>query len=250
MTNTAVILAAGRGVRLKEMGQQIPKGFIRLGDAPIIEESIERLRQAGVARIIIVTGHLHEFYDQLARRFSTLITTVHNPRFAESGSMYSFYIAREVIPDGDFLLLESDLTYEQHALTAVLEQSSDSVLLVSGPTRSGDEVYVEAKQGRLLNMSKSRASLGADVIGELVGISRISPQLYREMLAEAELNFGESLHMEYEQALVAAGRIHPVHCHLERDLAWAEIDDAAHLQRALSQVYPRVVERDHPAAPA
>ena len=33
----AVILAAGMGLRMKDMGEEIPKGFIRLGGSPIIE---------------------------------------------------------------------------------------------------------------------------------------------------------------------------------------------------------------------
>ena len=33
----AVILAAGMGLRMKAMGEDFPKGFIRLGECPIIE---------------------------------------------------------------------------------------------------------------------------------------------------------------------------------------------------------------------
>ncbi len=44
---TAVILAAGRGTRLGPLGAIIPKGLIRLGPRPIIEESLERLISVG-----------------------------------------------------------------------------------------------------------------------------------------------------------------------------------------------------------
>ena len=67
MTNTiktAVILAAGMGTRLEGISKWVPKGFLKLGDIFIIEESINRLQQAGIERIIIVTGHLKEFYTQ------------------------------------------------------------------------------------------------------------------------------------------------------------------------------------------
>ena len=55
---TAVILAAGMGIRLKERGKLTPKSCLRLGKKPIIEESILRLLDAGIQRIVIVTGHL------------------------------------------------------------------------------------------------------------------------------------------------------------------------------------------------
>jgi choline kinase len=234
VTETAVILAAGRGVRLKELGTQIPKGFLRLGERPIVEESIARLRRAGVRRIVVVTGHLDHFYRGLAG-----IELVHNPRYADSGSMYSLYLARETLRGGEFLLLESDLIYEARALTAVQAHAAGNVLLVSGPTSSGDEVYVEARGGRLVNLSKQRAEIG-ELFGELVGITRVSPPLFEAMLAAAEVRFRETLRMEYEHALVAAARSEPVECLLIPDLIWGEIDDAQHLERAARLVYPRI----------
>lgn len=239
MTATAVILAAGRGVRLAAMGEQMPKGFIRLGAKPIIEESIERLRHAGVQRIVIVTGHLEQHYRDLAARLGK-IELVHNPKFAESGSMYSLYLARGALQGESFLLLESDLTYEARALAAVAAHPAHNLLLVSGPTTSGDEVYVEARGGKLANLSKQRSEIG-EVFGELVGITRVSPPLFDAMNAAAEARFRESLRMEYEHALVAGSRAHPVECLLVPDLVWAEIDDAQHLERA-RRLYPRIAQ--------
>jgi choline kinase len=239
MTDTAVILAAGRGVRLKELGTRIPKGFLRLGERPIVEESIARLRAAGVSRLVIVTGHLEHHYRDLAARLGGRIELIHNPRYADSGSMYSLYLARETLGQADFLLLESDLIYEDRALAAIGAHPDRNVLLVSGATASGDEVYVEARDGRLVNLSKQRAEIG-ELFGELVGITRVSPPLYGAMLAAAEARFRESLRMEYEHALVAAARVEPVACLLVGDLLWAEIDDAQHLERAARQVYPRI----------
>jgi choline kinase len=244
MIDTAVILAAGRGTRLEALGEHIPKGFIRLGGRPIVEESIARLGLAGITRIVIVTGHLDKHYRELASRLGDGISLVHNPKFVESGSMYSLWQARNTLAGRDFLLLESDLTYEQRALSAVLDHPAPDVLLVSGPTASGDEVHVEADGQRLVNLSKNCADLGPTLIGELVGITRVSAALYRGMLTSAEVHFRESLRLEYEYALVAAARERPVHCQLVADLLWAEIDDASHLDRAVRLIYPRIVARD------
>jgi choline kinase len=241
---SAIILAAGLGMRLKELGRQMPKGFLRLGKLPIVEESLRRLQAVGISRVQIVTGHLAEFYEELAARSGGLVSTTYNARYADSGSMYSLYLARNQMDDEAFLLLESDLIYEQRALTTILERPEDDVLLVSGPTGSGDEVYVETDGQKLVNMSKERAALGRSVLGELVGISRITPPLYRAMNAVAEYRFRNSLRLEYEQALVGAAAGRAINCHLISDLAWSEIDNAQDLERAVTRVYPRIVERD------
>ncbi len=244
---TAVILAAGMGTRLREQGRERPKGFLRLGERPIVEESIARLRRAGIARIVIATGHQARLYDQLATRMNGLVETVHNPRYADSGSMYSLYLLRERL-EGPFLLLESDLVYEQRALTGILAFPHENAILLSGPTRSGDEVYVEAAGERVVAMSKNRQRLGENIVGELVGISKISPRLFSVMCARAEETFGTTLHMDYEtDALVLAAQTTPVHYHLVPDLLWAEIDDHTHLTRARERIYPAIAAQERQA---
>ena len=78
-----------------------------------MEESISKLRSRGIGRVVIVTGHLRHFYDDLRSERDGLIT-VHNPWFADSGSMSSLACARD-LRGTDFLLLESDLVYESRA---------------------------------------------------------------------------------------------------------------------------------------
>jgi 2-aminoethylphosphonate-pyruvate transaminase len=243
MLRTAVILAAGMGRRLAERGRDVPKGFLQLGDEPIIEESIARLRRAGIERIVIVTGHLREYYEALAGRYSCLVQTLHNDLYRDSGSMYSLYLARDVVQE-PFLLLESDLIYEQRALTTLCASPSDNALLLSGFTGAGDEVFVEAHDGNLVRMSKRREDLGPRIAGELVGISRLSVGLFDTMLRLAAERFATTLHMDYEtDCMVAAASQVPIRCELVPDLLWSEIDDETHYQRARLHIYPAVLER-------
>jgi len=239
MIETAVILAAGRGIRIENVLKDVPKGFIRIDGTTLIERSLGLLADAGIRRTVIVTGHLAEFYESLPPRFPG-VETVKNPRYAESGSMYSFYCARPRI-DGDVLLLESDLLYEPRALDILLAAEYEDAVLLSGRTHSGDEVYVETRDGRLANMSKNPGLL-ASIAGELVGISKISLELYRAMIREAESMFERSLHVEYEQALTAAAQTRPVQGLVVEDLVWTEIDDENHLKRARENVLPRLMK--------
>ena len=240
---TAVILAAGMGTRLRAEWQSRPKGFLRLGERPIIEESLDKLHRAGIDRVLIVTGHCNESYDELALRSDGFVETVHNSLYRDSGSMYSLYLLKDKI-DEDFLLLESDLIYEQRALTSTIAFPHDNCVLVSGFTHSGDEVFVELAAGRLVHMSKDRAELG-EISGELVGITKVSTQLFSRMLATAEELFEDDLRKDYEtDCLVATARYYPVYGQLVDDLIWAEIDDAGHLERARALVYPRLSRLD------
>lgn len=241
---TAVILAAGMGIRLNDWGRNMPKGCMRLGEKSIVEESVLRLLALGIKRIVIVTGHLAEKYKPLQDRYPETIRFAHNPHYADSGSMYSLYCARHCI-DESFLLLESDIVYEQRALTSCLEHPDDNILLLAGFSNSSDECFVETRNGRLTRISKDRDSLGTEVRGELVGISKISLPLFSVMLKTAEDRFRSTRHMDYEtECLVAAAQTVPVSCPVVEDLIWCEIDDETHLIRANEVIYPLVRAKD------
>jgi MurNAc alpha-1-phosphate uridylyltransferase len=49
----AMILAAGRGERMRPLTDTVPKPLLRIRGKPLIERHVERLAQAGVERIVI-----------------------------------------------------------------------------------------------------------------------------------------------------------------------------------------------------
>jgi 2-aminoethylphosphonate-pyruvate transaminase len=236
---TAVILAAGMGSRLRDVFSDAPKGFIEIGGETLIERSLRVLRERGIERVVIVAGHLAGDYRALADRLPG-VEIVENAAFADTGSMASLAIALEDV-DEDFLLLESDLFYDEAAIDALLALPERNVLLASGPTRATDEVWVEAKDGALTHMSKDPAEVGA-VYGELVGILRISRDLGRRLaraFADFEAREGHG-RMSYElDALLEALDEQPVHVHLMPDLLWGEVDYESHYHRVRDEVYPR-----------
>jgi NDP-sugar pyrophosphorylase family protein len=52
----AIILAAGKGTRMKELTNEIPKPMLRVQGTPILEHIVVGLKSAGVREIFIVTG--------------------------------------------------------------------------------------------------------------------------------------------------------------------------------------------------
>lgn len=56
----AMILAAGRGERMRPLTDQVPKPLLEIAGKPLIVYQIEALESAGVTEIVINTGHLGE----------------------------------------------------------------------------------------------------------------------------------------------------------------------------------------------
>lgn len=234
----AVILAAGRGVRLGPRGQETPKGFLEVGGQTLIERSLDALRAAGIDRVVIVTGHLPDQYRALAGKLGEWITLVHNAEYASSGSLVSLTCAGDL--DEPYLLVESDLLYEPRAPRLLVESPSPDLLLASGPTGSGDEVYVGAENQCLVDLTKRLEQLRGAHVGELVGLTRVSPAFHAELRSQAARLLTGTRHVEYEAALVAASRHHPLPVLVVPDLVWTEVDDASHLARAGEVILPRL----------
>src|SRR5512141_2520529 len=56
----AIILAGGKGRRLMPYTTVLPKPLMPIGDYSILEVILRQLKHAGVKKVTISTGHLHE----------------------------------------------------------------------------------------------------------------------------------------------------------------------------------------------
>jgi N-acetyl-alpha-D-muramate 1-phosphate uridylyltransferase len=59
----AIILAAGRGERMRPLTDTTPKPLLGLGGRPIIEWTIERLARAGIVHLVINHAHLGQLIE-------------------------------------------------------------------------------------------------------------------------------------------------------------------------------------------
>ncbi|WP_160687313.1 phosphocholine cytidylyltransferase family protein [Clostridium sp. C2-6-12] len=235
----AVILAAGMGTRLEGItNNRIPKGFLEVNGKTLIHRTIFKLKNQGIKKIYIVTGHLNEFYDQLKDNDIEIIT-IKSDYYKIKGSMSSLAVLENEIHE-DFILLESDIIYEKRALEAVINFSKKDCILISGATNSGDECYIEVKDDNLFKISKNRNELG-NVYGELVGVSKISNELFNEMITEYKKSTINQYH--YEDAIFDVARRRDIGYFKIDNLIWGEIDDSNHLKRIENIILPQLINK-------
>src|SRR5207237_3247292 len=53
----AVLLAAGRGTRMRELTAELPKLMMEVRGKPVLQHIVEGLRDAGVRRFLIIIGY-------------------------------------------------------------------------------------------------------------------------------------------------------------------------------------------------
>lgn len=241
----AVILAAGKGTRLKAKTDTLPKAMIEIEGKPLLEYSLDALARCGLSDVIIVVGFRHE---TITRRFGDhyhglKIQYIENDQYAVSGSMYSLSLVQDIIAD-EILLLESDLLYEPRVLPRLLDSEYPNCILVAGLSGSGDEVYICTNEKQeIIELGKNISDAGRQrAIGELAGISRFHRSFLKSVFTTARQDFQKGeMNYHYEECVFRASRQSmPIHAVTATELAWVEIDTAADLQRAQDQIFPLI----------
>ena len=114
----------------------------------------------------------------------------------------------------------------------MLESPVKNSLLITGKTEAGDEVYVEADGDWVKQISKDKKVLGS-IVGEFIGVSRLSYDFYLNLIRIAEKSFESDLNVSYDMdCFVTVAEKTPLGFLKIEDLLWAEIDDALQLKRA------------------
>ena len=242
MIKEAVILAGGLGSRLKDKTKAMPKGFLEIGGTAIVEQSVQKLLAQGIEKIIIGTGHCSEYYNRLAQKYPAIVT-VKNERYAETGSMGTLECCAPLVT-GSFLLLESDLIYDSIGLFTLINDERKNLILASGATHSGDEVYLQADADmHLTGLSKKKQDLHS-ILGELVGITKLTKEVLNNMCAYAKDHHNDLPKMEYEHALLKIAETDTIAVKKIEYYVWREIDDEDHLAMAVNDIYPHIVENE------
>ncbi len=92
MKTAAIILAAGRGSRMRELTAEQPKCLTMLAGKPLLHWQLQALRTAGIDRICVVRGYA-------AHCLQGDFETAENPRWAESNMLSSLLSADDFIQD-------------------------------------------------------------------------------------------------------------------------------------------------------
>ncbi|WP_297133947.1 phosphocholine cytidylyltransferase/choline kinase family protein [Terrisporobacter sp.] len=229
----AVILAAGEK---KIFGK--PVSFLSLEDGKIIDRVINILNNNGIEKIVIVTGYKSEFFDEYKNNKSIFL--VKNDRYKWTGTMHSLSLAKKYIDD-DFLLIENDMVFEERAITELSNNHNRDCMLITSESGSGDEALVEIRDGYVYKMSKDIHQFNK-IDGEMIGLSKISYDVFNKMLELFKYN--KNPYLNYEYALVDIGRDYKIGYIKPDGLVWSEIDNEEHYNRTIKYIYPKLKRKE------
>lgn len=204
---SAMILAAGYGLRMRPLTNTRPKPLIEVGGRALINYGIDRLRSAGVGRAVVNAHYLPEQIEAWARKQSHPTVEVSDERdeILDTGGGIARALGR--LGQAPFFVINSDSFWIEEGEPALVrlreawdDRRMDSLLLLShlastvGYDGRGD--FVRADDGRLHRTSRTQ---GEALV--YIGAFLVHPRLF-EVAPAGKF----SMNLLWDRA-IAAGRL-------------------------------------------
>jgi len=143
-----MVLAAGLGTRLRPLTDRLAKPLVPVGDRPAIAHVLERLRAAGVTRIV-VNAHHH------AAQLRAFVASEPDVMLSEEadllGTAGGVARAAPLLGAGDVLLWNADILADIDARALVAAHASEATLVVQ-PMPPGQGSIGVAADGRIVRL--------------------------------------------------------------------------------------------------
>jgi dTDP-glucose pyrophosphorylase len=124
--NKAVILAAGRGTRMRELTAELPKPMIQVRGKPVLQHIVEGLRDAGIRDCLIVVGYradaVRDFFGD-GSRYNVAIQ--YKTQTVQDGTGRVVELAHDFVGNCPFILAYGDILVDPANYRRLVNLSDD-----------------------------------------------------------------------------------------------------------------------------
>jgi histidinol-phosphate/aromatic aminotransferase/cobyric acid decarboxylase-like protein/choline kinase len=238
----AIILAAGRGARMRPLTDSKPKAMLQVAGQTIIERMLRLLTAHGISEICVVTGYCRDqLENHLCSSFPDVrFTFVFNDVYDKTNNIYSMHLAFEHFPvDDDVLLIESDLVFTKDVLEPILRTTHKNVALVDKYQVGMDGTVVTVDGELIANIIPPHLQgPGFDFSDKYktLNIYRFSQEFvqtsFRKLLSFYATVYNDNCYYELILGLLVYMRQEQIFACNVSGAKWCEVDDANDLRLA------------------
>lgn len=161
----AILLAAGRGLRLRPLTDTIPKPLLWVGKHRLIEYHLFALAKAGVKKVVINCSHLKEQFEPVlgsGGRYGVEIIYSYEPTALETGG--GIFKALPFLGPDPFLVVNADIfTDYDSTLLPLRPKGTAHLVLVPNPAHNPEGDFSLNEEGFIGNEGKKFTYSGIGV---------------------------------------------------------------------------------------
>jgi N-acetyl-alpha-D-muramate 1-phosphate uridylyltransferase len=186
-----MILAAGRGERMRPLTDVTPKPLLRVHGQPLIERHLVRLVSAGIDRIVInlawLGSQIRDYLGDGTRYGASITYSEEAPRALETAG--GIFRALEFLSPGPFATVNGDIYTDFPFETLALDAAHDAhLVLVRNPSylkgdfgiEQGEAIEAAAELYTFSGVAVYRPAFFADCVD---GVFPLKPLMLRSMAA-------------------------------------------------------------------
>lgn len=142
----AIVLAAGKGSRISDKIDGVPKSTLKLTDGtPIIRKTIKNMISFGIQPVVCVGYRKKDIFEALE---GLDVIYYDNPFFSITNNIVSLWFARNEFKNEDIVLTSADLYYPDSFLSRLMEADGMiSMVADSSRIESGDFYLSVGREG-------------------------------------------------------------------------------------------------------
>lgn len=218
----ALILAAGKGSRLKNLTSDRPKAMVNVAGRPLIDYVLDFLDHPSIEEIAVVTGYQAGTITAHLKGIAKNIRTYFNELFHE-GSIRSIMTAQSFL-DTDFILLNADHIYSKKMMDIYLfKQRGLTVACDFDRALGPDDMKIKkGPDGYLTKIRKDLSDFDGGYIGSTyVPKEKLGP--YKKALVDSYEIYGKASNAETAVGHMAAND-HKISIADLSGIGWLEVD--------------------------
>lgn len=148
--NKAVLLAAGRGTRMRDLTEALPKPMLEVRGKPVLQHIVEGLRESGLTDLLVVVGWRAEVVKNFFGNGSGLgVRVEYQTQTVQDGTGRVVALARDFAGDAPFLLSYGDILVppDNYRRVVATHAGAEAVVTVkrSDDVSQGGAVFVNDK---------------------------------------------------------------------------------------------------------
>ncbi|WP_294784106.1 phosphocholine cytidylyltransferase family protein [uncultured Eubacterium sp.] len=178
----AIIMAAGKGTRMRPVTLHTPKPLVKVNGKRMIDSVIEALHKNGISEIYIVVGYLKDQFEILPKEYEN-VKLIENPFYDTCNNISSLYVARDYIENA--IILDGDqIIYNEKILAPEFDRSGYNAVWTDDET---GEWLMTVENGIVTSCSRTGGKGG----WQLYSVSRWNEADGKRLKHHLELEFNE-----------------------------------------------------------